>query len=550
MSPSDPDEDVTSAPTAVTGVSSLVASLQRAPARIGRGWRSSIQVRTVTATMLLGTLVVLMLGGYLYTAIARGLEDDRVERAKAEAAQLTTRAQEDFDSAEQSTPDALRERSQQIVQVLGPPGDDETRFVVLSRSRGNLSTLILETVTSGRIGPTAISDEMREAVAANPGRQQVQLIRYDDPALGRSVPGVVVGAQVGVPIAGLYDLYVIYPMQLEEATLALMLRSFALAGVVLVLLVGAIAWLLTRQVVAPVRRTAQAAQRLEQGQLGERVTARGEDDIAKLASAFNSMADALQSQIRQLEGLSRVQQRFVSDVSHELRTPLTTVRMAADLIHDARSAFSPTVSRSAELLFTELNRFEELLSDLLEISRFDAGAADTDTEPTDVASLVEQVVRSVAALAQRRGSEVVIDRPAQPCTADVDPRRVDRILRNLVVNAIEHGEGRDVEVGIACNDSAVSVLVADHGVGLRPGEAALVFNRFWRADPARARHTGGTGLGLAIALEDARLHHGWLQAWGEPGVGSRFRLTLPRQLDAPIEAAPLPLAPTDRVRGR
>ncbi|MFN2318671.1 MAG: MtrAB system histidine kinase MtrB, partial [Dermatophilaceae bacterium] len=258
------------------------------------------------------------------------------------------------------------------------------------------------------------------------------------------------------------------------------------------------------------------------------------------------MADSLQSQIRQLEGLSRVQQRFVSDVSHELRTPLTTVRMAADLIHDSRGEFSAPVARSAELLHGELDRFEELLADLLEISRFDAGAASLETEPVKLEDVVARAVEGAWPLAERRGSEVVVECSGEGAEAEVDPRRVQRILRNLVVNAIEHGNGKPITVTIAGNETAVSVLVEDHGVGLRPGEAALVFNRFWRADPARARHTGGTGLGLAISLEDARLHHGWLQAWGAPGEGARFRLTLPRRQDVPIATAPLPLAPSEK----
>jgi two-component system sensor histidine kinase MtrB len=184
------------------------------------------------------------------------------------------------------------------------------------------------------------------------------------------------------------------------------------------------------------------------------------------------------------------------------------------------------------------------LSDLLEISRYDAGAAVIDVEPTDVRSLVARVVAAAAPLAQRRGSPVDVVAPPQPCIADVESRRIERILRNLVVNAIEHGEGRPIVVTVAGNDSAVAVSVRDHGVGLRPGDSAKVFNRFWRGDPARARTTGGTGLGLAISLQDARLHHGWLQAWGDPGVGSCFRLTVPRSLRAPIEASPLPLNPT------
>ncbi|WP_258028963.1 ATP-binding protein, partial [Streptomyces fradiae] len=138
----------------------------------------------------------------------------------------------------------------------------------------------------------------------------------------------------------------------------------------------------------------------------------------------------------------------------------------------------------------------------------------------------------------------------QPVIAEADARRVERILRNLVVNAVEHGEGRDVVVRLASARGAVAVAVRDYGVGLKPGEATRVFNRFWRADPARARTTGGTGLGLSIALEDARLHGGWLQAWGEPGGGSQFRLTLPRTADEPLRGSPIPLEPEDSRRNR
>jgi two-component system sensor histidine kinase MtrB len=129
----------------------------------------------------------------------------------------------------------------------------------------------------------------------------------------------------------------------------------------------------------------------------------------------------------------------------------------------------------------------------------------------------------------------------------MDPRRVERILRNLLGNALDHGEGRPVVITIGASDDAVAVTVRDHGVGLRPGEAGLVFNRFWRGDPSRSRLTGGTGLGLSISLEDARLHGGWLQAWGERGKGAQFRLTLPRRAGAPLAASPLSLEPDEEV---
>lgn len=334
------------------------------------------------------------------------------------------------------------------------------------------------------------------------------------------MPAVVVGSQVELPSAGTYDIYLIYPMDQEEATLDTISRSFILGALFLIALVSAIAYIVTSMIVTPVRRAAAAAERLSSGHLNERMSARGHDDLALLGQSFNNMADNLQTQIRQLEGLSRVQQRFVSDVSHELRTPLTTIRMAADLLHSSRDEMDPVAGRSAELLHDELDRFEELLADLLEISRYDAGAAVLEQDPVDLFAIVDRVVDSTASIADTRGSEVTIHRqPGQTAVAEVDSRRIERVLRNLVVNAIEHGEGRPVDVWVAADDDAAAVLVVDHGVGLKAGEASLVFNRFWRADPARTRTTGGSGLGLAIALEDARLHHGWLQAWGEPGRG-------------------------------
>ena len=132
-------------------------------------------------------------------------------------------------------------------------------------------------------------------------------------------------------------------------------------------------------------------------------------------------------------------------------------------------------------------------------------------------------------------------RCARRVIAEIDPRRVHRILRNLVSNAIEHAEGKPVEVTVAESDTATAVAVRDRGVGLKPGHAERVFDRFWRADPSRNRKTGGTGLGLAISLEDAKLHSGTLQATGEPGKGTLFVLTLPLQAGNRVITSPIPL---------
>ena len=506
-------------------------------------WRRSLQFRVVAVTMVLGTIVLAGVGSYLYQRVANGLAEDRRVTASAEVVLLASRVQQQFDGTDKVlTADALLESARNFVQDAA--GTERSRYVVLIRGANNTTQGdVLPPIRSGEVDADAIPDELRAKVAENPSVQQMQIVPVRLTGEADPVPSWVIGQQVAVPRAGDYGLYFVYPMTRERDTLSLVGRFLLLGGVALMLLLGGIAYVVTRLVVAPVRRAADVAERFASGDLGERMTAKGEDDLAILATSFNEMAASIQQQIAQMENLSRFQQRFVSDVSHELRTPLTTIRMAGDLIHDSRSDFDPAVARSAELLHNELDRFEALLSDLLEISRFDAGAAVLDIEPTDMRATVARVVESTHALAERKGVQVSVDEPAKACEAEIDGRRVERILRNLLVNAIEHGEGRPIVVRVAKDKQAVAVSVRDHGIGLRPGEAAMVFNRFWRADPARARTTGGTGLGLAISLEDARLHNGWLQAWGAPGEGSCFRLTLPRRAGESLETSPLPLNP-------
>jgi two-component system sensor histidine kinase MtrB len=361
----------------------------------------------------------------------------------------------------------------------------------------------------------------------------------------RQVPGLIVGEAVPALSGGRFELYYLFPLTSEQQTIALVQRTVLLVGVALVVLVLAIALLVTRQVVRPVRVAAHTAGQLAGGDLSKRIAAHGTDDIARLGQSFNEMADSLQRQIRRLEDLSRLQRRFTSDVSHELRTPLTTIRMASELLHGGREQFPAELARSSELLQAEVDRFESLLADLLEISRYDAGAAHLESEPADIRTVVETAVEATRVLAERQGSELIVEQPDRQVLVDMDSRRVERILRNLIGNALDHGEGKPVIVTIGYDRNAVAISVRDHGVGLRPGEASLVFNRFWRGDISRSRVTGGTGLGLSIALEDARLHDGWLQAWGERGRGAQFRLTLPRRAGHTLLHSPLPLDPYD-----
>ncbi|MBV9013851.1 MAG: HAMP domain-containing histidine kinase [Pseudonocardiales bacterium] len=351
---------------------------------------------------------------------------------------------------------------------------------------------------------------------------------------------------VGMPVASAgrtMQLYLLFPLTAEQRTLSLVQSTLVLGGVVLLVLIAGIASLVTRQVVVPVRQAAEVAERFAHGHLSERIPVVGEDDMARLGTSFNEMAASIQRQIRQLEEFGELQRGFTSDVSHELRTPLTTVRMAADLLYESRERLQPVLRRSTELLVGELDRFEVLLADLLEISRLDSGVAELHAETVDVRATVTQAAASVRAVADRAGTTLQMDLPAAEVLAEIDPRRVERIVRNLLTNALDHGEGRPVQMTVAADADAVAVLVRDHGVGLQPGQQDLVFTRFWRGDPSRDRRTGGTGLGLSISLEDARLHGGWLQAWGEPGRGSAFRLTLPRSRGTQLTTSPLPLGP-------
>ncbi|KQS99805.1 MtrAB system histidine kinase MtrB [Cellulomonas sp. Leaf395] len=507
-----------------------------------RVWRSSLQVRVITSTLAIGLVALTVVGAYVSARMADGLFNARLEQVLQESARSTQQAQATFDSST-ATAGTDVQRLLRDVALAQRTGGSDRREVFLLRAPGQQGgSVTVSGATTNQDLLSLVSPELRLETAG--GGQQWQSVAIPRDTGGVS-PGVMVGQDVTVPVDGTYQLFFLYSLQSEQDRLDFLQRTLGLATVALVALLGSMTWLVTRQTVRPVRRAAEVAERLADGHLSERMPEKGEDEMATLARSFNEMADSLQDQIRRMEELSTLQRRFVSDVSHELRTPLTTIRMAGEVIHASREDFDPAAKRSAELLQTQLDRFEDLLADLLEISRFDAGAAVLDAEGRDVCDVVIQAVDHAAPLAERRGTWLHVVVPEDRCVADIDPRRVERILRNLLVNAVEHAEGSTVEVTVGADAHAVAVTVRDRGVGMTPDEAAHVFDRFWRADPARARTTGGTGLGLAISLEDAHLHGGWLEAWGRPGRGASFRLTLPRRAGIRLTASPLPLQPAE-----
>nr|WP_308164217.1 MtrAB system histidine kinase MtrB [Nonomuraea sediminis] len=515
-------------------------------------WRRSLQLQVVTSTLVISVTVVVVLGVFLSDQINKSVINGRQSSAAQQAfadrvkiADALTQKPDDTKAADpgKTTPvDPLDEAMDTITGSGESTSKKPYEVLIFDPAKPDGSR------ASGSVQPENVPFSLQRDLG-----RQAQLGHYEPKGIRTTIafpgsPGkltVVIGAIILAPNGEYYEVYHFFPLTEEEAMLSNVRVAIVVVGLGLVLLLAAIAYLVTRQVVSPVRLARQAAERLAAGKLDERLKVRGEDDLARLATSFNEMAANLALKIHQLEELSQVQRQFVSDVSHELRTPLTTVRMAADLLYDAREDFDPMASRSAELMQAQLERFESMLADLLEISRYDAGAATLDLDSTDVRDVVLRAIADSEALAERHSTRFELRLPNEPCMAEIDNRRVERILRNLLFNAIEHGEGKDVVVTVGTDRDAVAVAVRDHGIGLKSGEDTMVFDRFWRADPSRARTIGGTGLGLAISREDATLHGGWLQAWGQPGDGSQFRLTLPRNAGADLKGSPLSLVPPE-----
>jgi two-component system sensor histidine kinase MtrB len=529
-------------------------------------WRRSMQLRVVLSTLAMSVVVVAVLGLVLQTQIA-----DRLVQGKEQAALIQAdisrqalerdlaRVDPDRDGAQAVLDDVLdrlstsgQDAEDGLARGSDPVSDAGAFDAVLiagSDTVGSGGPGALPTVPGGvpvevSAGPAEIIPPQLRAPVLQ-GFLATKYLTVASSGQAAPVPTLVVGQPVRTAGRNL-QLYLLFPLSAEQRTLALVQSTLALAAGVLLVLLAGISSVVTRQVVRPVRQAADVAERFADGHLDERMPVHGDDEVARLAESYNEMAASIQSQIRQLEEFGALQRRFTSDVSHELRTPLTTVRMAAEVLHAQVDPTDATASRAAQLLVDQLDRFEGLLADLLEISRLDAGMAELGLEVLDVGALVRRAAETVRPLVEDTGTPLLLDLGEdddEPVLAEIDPRRVERILRNLLANAIDHGEGRPIEVRLAADEGALAVVVRDHGVGLKPGEAGLVFNRFWRADPSRQRRSGGTGLGLAISLEDARLHGGWLQAWGEVDRGAVFRLTLPLRHGERLRTSPLPLLP-------
>lgn len=497
-------------------------------------WQQSIQLRVIGSVVASSTFAFLLIGFLLVGFLSQQLLATKFSEAVDSMDRARTAVEEQISATDSSNPVSVRLTSARAVLTNRSPGVEQSSApvydsVLIASNASDAETRIPDNID--------IPENLREFVRQ--GQVAYQYARVEGE--NGSYKALIIGSPVYSDIPGL-ELYLLVPLTSEEATLNLMRGLLMAGGIVLIILLLVIGWVFSQQITGPVRAASKIAEKLAAGHLHERMVVDGQDEVARLAYSFNDMAEKLSTQIRNLEEFGSLQRQFTSDVSHELRTPLTTVRMAADMIEDNADELDPLTARAAHLMTKELDRFETLLGDLLEISRHDAGVANLSAEKVDARGVVRSALQQVRAIAEEVGTEFNVDLPEDPVVVAVDSRRVERILRNLLANAVDHSEGNPIEVKMAVGEDSLAVAVTDHGVGLKPGEEEMVFNRFWRSDPSRERRTGGTGLGLAIAKEDANLHGGRLEAIGEPGVGACFLLTLPLEQGHKVNASPLPLA--------
>lgn len=487
-------------------------------------WVGSLRLRMTAVSVGLSLVAVAAIGGFLSYTIERNLFESRLNEIISETQSVSGTVQSQFDGAINAENVIGIERANSNAQATirattNSPG--LIGFAIL-RAPGQTTDQVMTSSSSIGFPLAVVSDSLREAI-----HEDRTNVYYQSVEVPGGSPGIVTGANIDVPISGRYDLVLVYDLADVEANLAFVQSALAAAELFFVAITGLIVWFVTTRSIQPIMTTAAMAERFAAGNLDERIEVEGTDVSAKLAGSFNRMAEAISGQINRLATLSTLQQQFVSDVSHELRTPLTTIKLAGSMLFKQRNTFDKDSARAAELLNRQIGTFEELLTELIELSRFDAGAAQLELEQVSPAVLAQSCIDEMDPLAREQGSTITLFAPGGHKLVELDSRRVRRILHNFLSNALDHGEGGPIEVWVGSTSTAVSFAVRDHGVGMSPADAERVFDRFWRADPSRQRQSGGTGLGLAIALGYAKLHGGVIDVWSEPNRGACFRLTIP-----------------------
>jgi signal transduction histidine kinase len=323
----------------------------------------------------------------------------------------------------------------------------------------------------------------------------------DDPYLG-----------VGVYIAEFDGLYFeAFPLDATERSLQAIATALIIGAAVTALLAAGIGWWTNRRLLRPLTRVAKAAGEIASGGLDTRMPPETDPDLAKLATSFNEMADAVQTRIER-------EARFASDVSHELRSPITALSAAVEVLDARRGDLPDRTQQALDVVVTQVRRFDQMVIDLLELSRIDAGSTDLRREDVQPGDLVSRIAHryGFGSVPLEVGADV-------PAVVHLDKLRFERVLANLLDNANQHGGGPTRIAIETFGESGIALIVDDAGPGVARGERSRIFERFARG--SAARHRVGTGLGLALVAEHAQAHGG--QAWVEdrPGGGAQFIAT-------------------------
>jgi two-component system sensor histidine kinase MtrB len=498
--------------------------------------RRSLATRVIFTTVTLFSVSAVFIGTAVFNQIRDRIIDEKISASIVEASSTIASAEFRFFIIQKPNLATLNQTFDDVLQLGRAPGALASgREIALLKSPENRNDKLNFARSSNFVQRDSIPLQLRNAVAkSNEIQWQRTMITYIS---GNIFPGIAIGKKINIPRAGTYEMYVLFSFESQEASIEIIGRGLIIAAITVFLLMLAMAYLIVRQVVNPIREIARVANSFTEGNFANRVKVKGEDEIAALGNSFNEMAFSIEQQISRLENLSRMQQRFVSDVSHELRNPLTTIRMASEVILSIKDQLDPTVARSAEILMAQIMRFDQLLSDLLEVSRFDAAVATLESDSIDLHESVKETVIELAE--DDRAITISLSPERSEMVIDGDKRRIMRIIRNLLSNALDYSEGKEILITLQRTETAIHLGVRDFGLGLTKEQVARVFERFWRADPSRSRERGGTGLGLAIAQEDAKLHGGWINAYGEIGRGALFILTLPIRSGQPITDPPV-----------
>ena len=510
------------------------------PQRMRRLWRESLQFRALATAGVLMFLSFLGVGWSLSSQSATSLFENQKSQALQESISGFRNVQSVLKSSEMRSDSEIRRNVSRTLTVLDAGASGKRSWILVPLEGQGKQGFIPEQSSDKSLNSSSIPTDFKNTVRDRDGVYwQTSTITTFENNRERTYPVLIVGTHVSIAQNPHYGLFTVYDMTDSSATIAHI--NFVLFGgfCALLTVVLSVVWFVTRFVVRPITQTAITAERLAAGDLDRRVSVKGEDQAARLGISFNRMADSLQEKIVQLERLSTLQQRFVSDVSHELRTPLSTVRLGTELLYDSRENMTPMQVRSVELLHGQVDRFQSMLADLLEISRFDAGSAMLTIDTEDFIQVLSNILQEALPHLERTNTKLNVHTNHESIMVDMDRVRIERVLRNLLYNAIEHGESRPIDVYVDANATNLGIAVRDHGIGLSEDEAVQVFNRFWRADTSRKRTLGGTGLGLSIAAEDVRLHGGTLEAWGEKGRGACFTMNLPLVHGAPLGESPV-----------